>query len=144
MARWYEANSDRLYLPPNLEHLPGVGRLSRHDITALLGFRNHNSVHYFLKTQGIRMRNGPVSFEAIEHIVLNMLPRGFPWLSKELGVKYSEALFVVPVNLLDAIKGASPIMFQAVNVAMVNGYLSGPGSVFVQHGCQDEKGNRSA
>jgi len=44
MARWYEANPDRLYLPPRLAHLRGKMWLSNDEVVELLGFTCKNTV----------------------------------------------------------------------------------------------------
>jgi hypothetical protein len=151
MARWYENNPSKIYLPTHLEHLRGKD-LNRHEITSILGFKDNKSVGYFLKPAANKISNrsralisndsglsgGKIPFERLERLVIDMLPRGFPWLSKELQVKYSDALFIVPLNLLHSSKGTCLVMFQVITRQMIKNDLSGVGNIFDRNHCVDE------
>lgn len=142
IAKWYESNPTKMYLPHSLEHLRYREKLSRHEIAAILGLEDHNSICRILDRHGIHFTDGSISFNTLELVVLKMLPRGFPWLNEGLGIRYSDALFVVQRHLLHAKNGTSLVMIQAINRAQVQKDLSDVNNIFVRHRSLDEDGNQ--
>lgn len=102
LARWYEANPTRLYLPEHLEHLRGVG-LTLEQVSEVV-FGGPDSVdearawlnYRKLRTSGTQMKDALIPFADLEKAIIDSLPNNFPFLDKGLGLKYSEALCVVP------------------------------------------------
>jgi len=52
-----------------------------------------------------------------------MLPRGFPVFDAETGLKYSEALFIAPTNVLCSNKGTHRSMFKFITIDSINDQL---------------------
>ena len=110
VARWYEANPKRLYLPPDLEGLRRRERLTMQEIGQVLFVRQVDRTvpRTWCNTYGISVvtegRRSTASFADVEAAVIRMLPRGFPVADAERGLLYSEALFLVRVNELHSTK----------------------------------------
>lgn len=142
IAKWYECNPTEMFLPKSLEHLRKRENLNRYEIAEILGLKDHTSIYGILKRCGIHMSDASLPFRTLERVVLKMLPRGFPWLNRGLGIKYSDALFVVQRHLMHQQNGTSAVMIQAINRAQVQKDLSDATSIFVRHRCLDEEGNQ--
>jgi hypothetical protein len=132
LAKWYERNPRRLYLPDHLEHLRGAPSLTMAEVhqivfdteepDGLLGgtwCRQHK-----LKLQKSDGR-AHLSFEALEEFLLSLLPDGFPLADVTTGMKYSEMLFVVQRNALHAQRGTYRSVFETVDYQNIIRRLSG-------------------
>lgn len=102
LARWYEANPNRLYLPDGLEHLRGLDLTLQQVSEIFFGEPDfaHEAMTWLryrgLRESGVRFKEMRVPFVDLEKAVLEELPKEFPYLDKGTGLKYSEALCVVP------------------------------------------------
>lgn len=99
VARWYERHPTEVFLPPGLEHLRGREFISIEEANAVLGgtraaraFRGRPFVY-----QGGRKC---FRFEDMQAFALSMLPDDFPVFDRVSGLRFSEALLVVPRGLL--------------------------------------------
>ncbi len=139
IAKWYEENPDVLYLPEELAHLRRKEYISVGEIMLIMGFfkpvaawrwaRAHKL--YSIRAASASKR-GPrkvlhFSFKEVEKAVLADLRRRIrgPLLDKRSGVKYSEALFVIPCNLLHANRNDSPCMFMRVTSHALYNHMAG-------------------
>ncbi len=142
MALWYEKNLGKIYLPPELEHLREKEWLDGKEVQTLYGFKRRNDAPKMMNEWGIEsklerrefpskknkdgkqyMNHREVKlyrFTSIEKHVLGWLPSDFPWLDKENGVKYSNALFVTAKGFTNPQKANSPVMFEACNYSTVH------------------------
>lgn len=105
VATWYERLPRQLYLPEHLEHLrlqewlslPDVG-----DIVFSSGASTKTAKRWCdgkaVELHEFSARKYRVRFEDLEKVILDMLPPGFPIMNEEVGLKYSEALFVCLAN----------------------------------------------
>ena len=116
-AAWYARNPGKLYLPPGTEHLRDLP-LTLHEVAFILGKKGRiyagNAGYYGLVplpercTDKSRMRPsssqpnwvGLYDFSSLEKFVLAKLPRIFPILDGHTGLKWHEALFMFPLNIL--------------------------------------------
>jgi hypothetical protein len=140
IARWYEANPKRLYLSEDIEHLRGNEYLSMSELGKLLGLVSHRSSPLqWCRTYGVETRNSHrhayVRFADVEQKVLSMLPKGFPILDNETGLKYSDALLVIRTNDIGLQRSAIHCMIEPVSINQINNGLGakskyGFGSVF--------------
>lgn len=114
VARWYEANPDKLYLPAHLECLRSKDQLSIKELVLVL-FDRERCPHAALKwvkrnslpvIRSARNRLTYVPFKAVEEAVLASLPRGFPILDPETGMRFSEALCIARPGEFDSRSGA--------------------------------------
>lgn len=128
IAKWYEINPTRLYLPENLEHYRNKKLLSLAELAELLWSNcdTRTSANLWRSQHGIELvkmgLNDYVRFEDVERIIVTSLPNGFPILNDEIGIRYSEALFITRVNELHPRKATfnsniSPITINQVNTA---------------------------
>lgn len=154
LARWYENNPTKIYLPAHLEHLRFKPILSKVDINAILfdGKREINKMHAWVKvnmpgygtTRETQKRPDEpyIPFSEVQKVVLAMLPAGFPVLNPTTGVKYSEALCVCRLaELTDAppfLCALQPINYDRIAYRLVG--KKSVQSIFDKHGLTDEKG----
>ncbi len=151
IARWYEANPQRLYLAHNNEYLRGKEYLSMTELGEILGFvSQRSSPLQWCRTYGLETRNAyghaHVRFADVEQKVLSMLPEGFPIFDKESGLKYSAALLVVRVNELGLQRSTYRCMIEPISTNQINSSLGGRashgfGSVFSRFGFTEPDGS---
>lgn len=135
VARWYEQNPDKIYLLPEFEYLRGKPLLRNKEVGYILfGKETDRSViNGWYKSKGIKTEvvggKHYARFDDIERFVLSQLPRGFPWLSSELGLKFSDALCISLRNDLATDKASWVGIVQGISVNQVNNRLGPkPGS----------------
>lgn len=101
LAKWYQSNPDKVFLPEGCGRLRQKKYVTSQEASKILdtsipGFRG------FLKRFPIKTKKtGQLSlylFADIERAILSKIPDGFPYRLKEKKLKFSESLFVVPVN----------------------------------------------
>ena len=145
MAKWYEENPGRLYLPPEFEYLRSQEIIEFEDMGVLLGFKaNRNNMHRWVanaklpivtKTRGPTKRKvRAVRFSDFELFVVSQLPLGFPVCDARQGLMYSDALLVIPAGMFSNSDTASRCMFEPLkyhHVGCALGQNSGARSVTV-------------
>jgi hypothetical protein len=128
IAKWYENNPTKLYLPEHLEHYKNQQLVSFNELSELLwsNCENRGSANAWCAQNDIELIKKSnsyfVNFKDVEKVILNSLPNGFPVLNKEIGINYSEALFLTRLNELHPRKAThntniSPITINQVNTA---------------------------
>lgn len=141
LARWIEENPGRFY---RHEDCPNVGEdqpLTNEEAAAALGRSSLNSA-------GLSNRSVAHTLSSLWKVVLEKQPKGFPYLNKKSGVRYSEALFCMTKNMLHKQRGTSPVFLWAPSIGAVNNDLelrwgaSGVvvKSIFERHSYRDEFG----
>lgn len=106
IAKWYEQRPRDLFLPPELEHLRVRRRLTLGEVGAVVfaDAVTREAVQYWCKKNAVALEGvrdqTTASFESVQCAVLQLLPTEFPLASRATGLRFSEALFVVPRNLL--------------------------------------------
>lgn len=120
LARWYEAHPTQVYLPAGLAHLRSQEMLSMQELLELLF---EDSPERRVAAEWCRTHKVPttlirgrlhVRFLDVEAAVLRMLPRGFPYLHRDHGLRFSEALFIVRKNELHDSRATYRCMLMAV------------------------------
>lgn len=107
VALWYEQNPDKLFLPKELEYLRNTHLLNIKEISFILyGIDNTNkdfdkktsSIHSWLKNNSVLtiMIKGQkhATFRDVEKMLLSLLPKNFPYVNSEIGLKYSQTLII--------------------------------------------------
>ena len=107
VAIWYEKNPNKLFLPQELEYLRNTHLLNIKEMSFILyGIENTNkdfdnkrsSIHRWLKDNSILTTKTKgkkyATYEDIEKAILSLLPDNFPYVSSEIGLKYSETLII--------------------------------------------------
>lgn len=153
IAKWYEDNPGKLFLPEDLVHLRTQQYLSIHEVKEIVGIKSDgisnawtwckkNDVNRTQEKRGARVR-----FADLERAIVSLLPRGFPVLDQRTGLKYSDALFVVrKFELAQSSKGMCyRCMVEAVNINQINNGLGarvehGSSSVFERLRLRNSKG----
>lgn len=119
LAKWYAKHPTQMFLPKNLLHLRTRDLLTLAEVRDLLGVEPSTNVRRLLGELGSAggpdpVPRGMVRFSALEKFVLSELPDDFPMMEKELGLKYTEALLVVPLRFF---KGGAPSRVMLMRVA---------------------------
>jgi hypothetical protein len=128
MARWYEQNPAKLFLPPDYEHLRTKEVLTLDDVGELLNLaEGKRKVRRWLEGTGIpyayipfvhpikgRIEIQAVRFADFEKYIIGTLPAGFPIYDDARGLKYSESLLLIPLGLFRNGKNHSRCMFEVV------------------------------
>jgi hypothetical protein len=152
VARWYEENPYKIYLLPEYEYLRGKKLLRNYEVGYILfGKETDRSViNEWYKNKGIEtvcVKGKYYSrFSDIERFVVSQLPKGFPWLNSEIGLKYSDALCVAHRNALATDKASWMCVIQSVTVNQVNNRLgprtgSSHVTIFERYGFTEPDGN---
>lgn len=157
IAKWYEDNPNKLYLPKDLEYLRRQNYVVSSDLALLLGISRSCLVCRWAnarKIESIKVRpKGGIgadanaySFKGIESEIVKMLPPGFPFLDEKRKLKYSDALLVIPYNLLHPGKGTYRCLFQTISIHSFNDQLGarvehGASSVFSRNGYTEPDGS---
>lgn len=156
IAKWYEQNPDQIYLAPDVAHLRGREWLLLEEVAEVFGLANGGAAYAWCKGKAIKLeqREGGgkrvfARFADVEAAVLRMLPRGFPVLDKETGLRYSEALLVVRRNELGAQRGTYRCMIESVGIGQINTGLGsraehGFESIFTRRGFAEPDGSHIA
>lgn len=152
IALWYEKNPSRLFLPSDREHYREIALLSGPQVGEVLyqDAVKSNTSHAWCKSNGvpaIKIKGGILyRFEDIERAVIAKLPKDFPYLSKELGLKYSDALLVVKKNFSHAKRAVfngiiEPITIDRVNVCLAGNIEQGHKTIFQKNGFTEFDGS---
>jgi hypothetical protein len=119
VAAWYEANPTAMYLPPHLEHFRGRTDLSLKEMMDMLFVEPKEGGSSWCKRNKVAVkkqgRKSIVAFADVERVVVSELPRNFPLLDEETGLRYSQALCIVRRNSLHATRGVYWGLIDAVD-----------------------------
>jgi hypothetical protein len=122
IAAWYERYPRQLYLPEHLAHLRSQEWLTLPDIGNIVFSTAvaNTSVRQWCEGNGVELhkrtsRSSGALFADVEAAVLRLLPPGFPLMNDEVGLKYSDALFLVRLNSLHEQKATYRCMFEPVS-----------------------------
>lgn len=133
IAIWYEFNPDRLFLPPELEELRNSHLLSAKQVSRVVFLdsplssdetrrggdwcRKHNIPEVI--PYDPKHKDAPrYAFRDVERSILELKPKGFPYVDKKRNFKYSDALCLVRKNELNNI-----MTYRAVIVLPDTGYI---------------------
>lgn len=151
VARWYEENPDKLFLPNGLEGLRSYDELSLEDLRRILwGDQSSvDSARDWCKQKSIHVKSvgvaRTVSFSAVEKSVISMLPSAFPVLNNT-DLTYSKSLMVVLKNALGVNRPTYLCVVEPVNIQHVNDALGsrsehGRKSMFDTFQCTEPDGS---
>lgn len=124
VALWYEENSTSMFLPPHLEHLREKD-LSIAELGEVLFTEppHPTSARAWCQTNDVPMnkrgKHPFVKFADVEAAVIKALPRGFPWLDIDVGLRFSEALCITRRNELRKTKRAFRCIVEALNQGFI-------------------------
>jgi hypothetical protein len=133
VAKWYESNPSKLYLPLHLEHLRSYEKLTTAELAAVLfvdpvdlstveNWARRNKV----RPAGTIKRKGRWRFADVQSVVLARLPRGFPIANAELGLRYSEALCLIQEHLFSTKRTPYRCVIRMLSMENISQRLSNP------------------
>jgi hypothetical protein len=151
IAKWYEDNPNKLYLHARAEHLRHREKLTVQELGLVLfgqGAKN-GSVRAWCdghEVEFVDTGRTIVRYADAERAVISMLPASFPHTSIDGGGLYSEALFVIRKNELNAQRGTYECVVDVVaqdDIAVRLGQRSTTGikSVFERYGFTEDDGS---
>ena len=167
-ARWYEENPGKLYLPPSLEHLreePGitlweaaqiVGRSStpkachkqlRFGFSKEIGtIQGADLMDRIEEKTGLKRRAAFArlyAFEELEQFILAKLPRTFPIIDSGSELRFSEALWCMPKDILRSDSETLEYVPDSISPSQIHHQLgANPNglTVFSRHNKLDDSG----
>lgn len=155
LARWYEANPSRLYLPPEHEHLRTREFLQFEEIAELLGLegRTRSSVDHWVRNEGmpaskvVRVAGHTaarvVRFADFERHMIARLPPQFPFADAKTGLRYADALLVVPAGFFRRGTGGTcmlePLKYHHVSNGLGQNAVAGSTTVFQRVGLDPDR-----
>ena len=100
LAKWIEENPNKFYRHKNCPNVPDNQPLTGEQACQALGlsFKNKDAVYSSLNSRGLDHHDGANTLESLWVHVKDRLPKSFPWLDKEKGIKFSNALFALNKN----------------------------------------------
>ncbi len=112
LAKWIEKNPDKFYRHPNCPNVTENEQLSIIQVSQALGLAcdTNKAARSSLNNCKLDVRDGVHTLSSLWQYVLTRQPKELPWLSKEKGIKYSNALFCMQRNLLHDQRGISPVI----------------------------------
>jgi hypothetical protein len=150
IAQWYTLHPNTIFLPNHLEYLRNKNIITLSEVSLILfDYENKDSAKTWCKNNKILLLNinneTYVNFNAVEAVVLTKLPSNFPFLSKEVNLLYSNALFIIRTNELNNSKSTyigmiEPLSINTVNTKLGSRSQSGFKSIYDKHGFQEENG----
>lgn len=151
IAKWYEAHPNQIFLPPDCEHLRSQDVLSMAELSLVLwgDAESAPAAKIWCKTHKIPIAKSGglhvVPFVDVEGRILRMLPDTFPLVGAGQGLKYSEALMVVPTYTFHRkwktyICVIEPVSIQHINDGLGTRTAAGIKSIFDDFGFVEEDG----
>jgi hypothetical protein len=152
VARWYENNPGKMFLPSELEHFRGRNRLSMPELGEILfsdkvarqvpGIWCNNHGIPIFKEKNRRS----VAFVDVEQKILSMLPVDFPMVNTARGLRYSSALCVTMRNTLHAARTPYRCVIESIGYDDIANRLStsyggGEFSIFAKFGYTEDDGS---
>jgi hypothetical protein len=153
IAKWYEDNPGKIYLPDHLEHLRNQARLSVAEVGDILFVspaKSSNIASWCRANRVPAVKEGgrrlSFAFADVERAVLAMLPRGFPFADPERGLKYSDALCVVQKYALEEDRGTFRCMIYLLSQGEIANRMgarstTGVPSIFDRFGFREANGD---
>ena len=154
-AKWYTDNPSSLFLPKGYEHLRGKP-VTSYEISMIFGRENKLPFKECKKmgmlpigavtTDQVRTNNRAYqhlySFESVEKYVLSKLPSGWPYADQITRLKYSEALFTMPFDIMRGYSSTLQNIPQFITAYMIRhelGQKRNGNTIFSRHNLTDPK-----
>ncbi len=153
LARWIDKNPKKFYRHDKCPDVLEAHKLSSIQAANALGLVAEDICSAQSSLSGMNLKTYSCTYSLNElwnDYVSKRQPEELPWLAKEQGLQYSNALFCMTKNLLHKQRGTSPIILWAPTNNVFNNDLSPRESlvqkthesIFDRHGYFDENGNR--
>lgn len=129
IAKWYEENPGKIYLTQEFEHLRAKEWLIMQDVANVFGFSDKSAANLWCRSKALRLgKSGTtciVQFVEVEKAALAMLPKRFPYLDPECGLKYCDALLVIRRNETGTQRGTYRCVIEPVSYGQIIRGLGG-------------------
>jgi hypothetical protein len=151
LAKWMETNPDKFYRHQNCPSVNDSKPLNAIEACQAIGVvcGSKKAAQASLSGLGLPNKDEGNTLEHLWQYALSRQPKEFPWLSKEKGIKYSNALFCMRRNLLHNQRGTSPVIIWKPTNNIFNNDLSPRESlgsyhksIFDRYGYKAEGGGR--
>lgn len=126
LAAWVEDHPTTFFRHEGCPDVADDQRLTAEQAARALGLVNLSSI-------GLSAESGVHTLNSLWKNVMARQPEGFPWLSKEKKIKYSNALFCMSRNLIHGQRGTSPVILWAPTNNIFNSDLSPRESLSANH-----------
>lgn len=126
LAHWIETNPCHPYRHSNCPDVADNDPLTVIQACQYLGLAgaDKSACTFSLTSLQLPSKDGSNTLSSLWKYAMSRQPENFPWLSKEKGIKYSNALFCMRANFLHSIRGTSPIIIWAPDANVFNNDLS--------------------
>lgn len=157
VCKWYDSHPTKLYLESTVEYLRNKTTVNSREASYIIfGIDSKNNIlkNRPLKASAwINQNSVPfekdgnkliIQFKDLEKVILKKLPERFPYINEELGLKFSESLFIQMTNEYHGGKGTLIPIPKITNMAMINDALQGRGkvlSLFERFGYTENNGD---
>lgn len=154
LAKWIEDNPQKFYRHPECPNVDSTKKLTAIEAALALGGVARDIKQARNLLSGMKLKTYDYSYSLNElwnDFVMLRQPDGFPWLSRNQDIKYSNALFCMTRNLLHKQRSTNPVILWAPYKNIFNHDLSlrdhestagRHKSIFDRHGYKDAQGNR--
>jgi hypothetical protein len=128
VSAWYERHPTELYLPAPLTHLREKRTLCTEEVAQIVFATptTQRAVWSWVCRHKVRRQipsrggsGADYGFADVEAVILQMLPRGFPYVNKEIGLKYSDALLCHQRGLRDSRKAVYRAAIELMGISDV-------------------------
>lgn len=153
VAACYDKNANAIYLDPAYESLRTQQYVNMRELESILwsdGYKKGRALKWcsWHKLDITMMANkAHVLFTDVEKLVLAMLPKGFPFVSTEVNLRYKDALFITLENQLhDTLSTyrcmVAPVSYHQINIRFGNRESDSKKSMFTKLGLFGEGGRK--
>ncbi|MBI2239451.1 MAG: integrase [Magnetospirillum gryphiswaldense] len=159
VARWYEENPGKLYLPPGTEHFRDQELISTWEVGIICGRSPEedtqqavtHGAYWCKKVMGLTPHSGgggrPLlyRFSEVEQGLIGQLPAGFPIFNRERGMRFSDSLCIIRPNELAPGRCTIPCLVDRIGQNHMKAQLGGVKdvqSIFDRFGFKAADGSR--
>lgn len=151
LSKWIEMHPHRFYRHSNCPKVADDEPLTMEQSCMALGFafESRKQCRSSLYNRGLAQKDGVHTLNSLWQHTMARLPDDFPWFDKNMGIKYSNALFALNVNQFHGNCGCSPVELHKPTNNFFNNDLSPRealdgkhASIFDRHGYHAENGER--
>lgn len=145
LAKWMEKNPNEFYRHSKCPDVANNKPLTTREACQALGFKPELST---LKIMQVNKVDNEYTLNSLLKYTKSRQPKDFPWLSKDKGIKYSNALFCMQIKHLNIQREASPVILWKTTNDVFNNDLSPRyslnyhQSIFDRYGYLDSDGSR--
>jgi hypothetical protein len=135
VSAWYERHPTEIYLPASIAHLRDKKALSTEELAQIVfatpptdaGLWSWVYRHKVKRRTARRVgMAADYAFADVQAAVIKLLPRGFPFVNREIGLKYSDALLCHPRGLRNSSTATYRGAVELIGISDVLRLISAP------------------